>query len=280
MEKEIKNEKFDVILLAGQSNAEGFGLGDDKFDYIPDEDILIMRGEFNSTVRKSEYGNEYLDLQLSDEYKLSKADYLLDEKGRKRGCLAFTFAQEYKKNCLVEGRKILIIHAPIGGTGFAKNHWGIGDCVYRRMLKMVKHALDFNCENRLIAFLWHQGEHDSFENKQFADDEREEYYYRKLTAMIVNFRNKFGNVPFIAAAFTRQWQELYPNQCQAIYNATQRVIDNQGNATFITQTEDLKSNAEMVGIEDEVHFCKEALSVLGIRYYNEWIKLKNKEKTK
>lgn len=269
-----ENEKFDIVLLAGQSNAEGSGLGDDEFEFIQDDDVMIMRGDFEASVKRSEYGNEYLDLKLSDEYKITHADYLLNEEGQKKGCLAFSFAREYKKNNLENGRKILIVHTSIGGTGFAKNHWGVEDCLYNRMLNMLNKALKMNTENRLVAFLWHQGEHDSFENEHLNDNERQDYYYDKLTSMLVDFRNKYGNVPFVSAGFTRQWKEKYPNQCKAIYEATKSVVQERGNAVFITETEDLLSNAEMVGNQDQVHFCRRALSILGVRYYNEWLKLK------
>ena len=128
----------------------------------------------------------------------------------------------------------------------------------------------------MVAFLWHQGEHDSFENEHLSDVERKEYYYGKLTEMLVDFRDRYGSVPFVSAAFTRQWRESYPNKCKSIYDATISVVNEQGNATFITETEDLLSNAEKVGGEDQVHFCRESLSILGVRYYNEWLKIKDK----
>lgn len=271
----MNKEKLDIIIMAGQSNADGSGIGDDKFEYVPDNDILGMRGSFSSSIKKSEYGNEYLDLKLSDNYYIEVDDSIVNDKGQKLGCLAFSFAKEYKKNNLEKGRKILIIHASIGGTGFAKNHWGIGDCLYNRMLEMINKALGMNKDNRLVAFLWHQGEHDSFENEHLNDVEREEYYYEKLTALIEDFRARYGKIPFISAGFTRQWRESYSNKCKAIYDATARVINEQGDAAFIVETEDLLSNAEKVGSEDQVHFCREALSVLGFRYYNEWLKIKD-----
>ena len=259
MEKEINNEKFDIILIAGQSNAEGCGLGEDKFEFVLDNDIMIMRGFFEALMKKSECGNTYLDFKFSDEYKISNADYIFNNDNQKTGCFAFSFAKEYKANWLEKGRKILIVHTAIGGTGFASNHWGVDDCVYKRMIKMVNYALGLNSENRLVAFLWHQGERDCIENEYFSDVERQDFYYRNLTQMLTTFRDKFGNLPFISAGFTRKWRERYPSQCQAIYDGTQRVVNEQGNAAFITQTEDLKSNMEMLGNQDEVHFCKEAL---------------------
>ena len=88
----VENEKFDIILLAGQSNADGSGIGEDEFEFVQDDDVMIMRGDFEASVKKSEYGNEYLDLKLSDEYKVMRADYLLNDEGQKKGCFAFCSA--------------------------------------------------------------------------------------------------------------------------------------------------------------------------------------------
>lgn len=42
----MDNTVYDIIIIAGQSNAQGCGIGEDPFEYIPDDDILIERGDF------------------------------------------------------------------------------------------------------------------------------------------------------------------------------------------------------------------------------------------
>ena len=261
----MDNTDYDIILVAGQSNAQGCGIGDDPFEYIPDDNILIERGDFKAEVKTSEYGNEYYDIQLSDNYYIEKAT-LKDG----RGCFAFSFAKKYKELNLKEGRKVLLIQTSIGGTGFSKKHWGVGDMLYERMCKMVRYALSLNSNNRLVAFLWHQGEHDTFENPQFNFEERKQFYYDNLNSMINSFRKEFGFLPFVCAGFTRQWFESYTSQSKAVYQAIEEVSKINKGVAFISNTQDLKSNAEKVGDNDEVHFCKEAQSILGLRYYDKW----------
>lgn len=265
----MTNEKFDIIVLAGQSNAGGCGAGETKYTYEPDEDIYVLKGDYTATAQKTEYGNEYLDIKLSNEYYTQIAS-------QKGGCgsFALSFAQMYKKNNLQHGRKILIVQTAIGGTGFAKNHWAVGEYIYDRMIKMVEYALSFNKENRIIAFLWHQGEHDSFENPTLNFEERKNFYYDKLCAMIDGVREKFGEVPFVGAGFTRLWFENYPEQCKAIYSAMDKIALNKSQVGFVSNTEDLLSNAETVFSQDKVHFSKEALYLLGLRYYKKWCEIK------
>lgn len=261
----MDNTVYDIIIIAGQSNAQGCGIGEDPFEYIPDDDILIERGDFSSLVKKTEYGNEYLDLKLSDNYYIEKATL---KEGC--GCFAFSFAKKYKEFDLEKGRKVLLIQTAIGGTGFSKKHWGVGDMLYERMCKMVRYALSLNSKNRLVSFLWHQGEHDTFENPQFNFEERKQFYYDNLNSMINSFRKEFGVVPFVCAGFTRQWLETYTSQSKAVYEAIKEVSKTNEKIAFIHNTHDLKSNAEKVSNGDEVHFCKEAQRILGLRYYDKW----------
>lgn len=268
MFEQYKNEKFDVIIIAGQSNASGSGIGAPKDAFIPQDDILMMRNNFSFEIKSTAYGNEYLDLQFTDEYKIDKAyEDEVNEKFGPKGCLAYSFCQEYAKNNLEKGRKILIIKAAIGGTGFSKNHWGVGDCLYERMVKMTKMALALNSENKLVAILWHQGEHDTFENAQLNDKERFDFYYGKLSQMLKAVRSEFGVIPFIGAGFTKKWYDDYKNQCEAVYGATEKVFSENADCTFIKDTFDLRNNHAIFGNNDIVHFCKADLYELGRRYY-------------
>lgn len=266
MLEEFRKRKFDIIVLIGQSNASGSGLYKAGEEPAEDGDILMLRNEYAATVKTSAYGNEYLDMSFSDKYEISPASG--DREGDTvKGNLILTFAAEYKKHDLKAGRKILIVNAAIGGTGFSKNHWGVGDVLYERMMKLTDMALSLNPENRLAAFIWHQGEHDSYENAQFNYKERNAFYYGKLTEMVKGIRAKYGVVPFISAAFTKIWYRDYKEQCDAVYAAIERVAKENPAFAFIKDTEDLKCNDDVFGNKDVVHFCGNALNELGRRYY-------------
>ena len=141
MIKNPSKEKFDIIIIAGQSNAESSGVGPSyNEDWVEDDDILMLKGGFNAKVAKKAYGNEYLDIEVSNEYYIEKAKDRNDN-GVIRGVFGNYFAKFYKENDLAKDRKILLVHTAIGGTGFAKWHWGLKDVLYKRMLSMTEEAL-------------------------------------------------------------------------------------------------------------------------------------------
>ena len=271
MIKNPSKEKFDIIIIAGQSNAESSGVGPSyNEDWVEDDDILMLKGGFNAKVAKKAYGNEYLDIEVSNEYYIEKAKDRNDN-GVIRGVFGNYFAKFYKENDLEKDRKILLVHTAIGGTGFAKWHWGLKDVLYKRMLSMTEEALSMNPENRVVALLWHQGEHDSFEPPEMEDEVRKQTYKENLTALIDGVREKFGdNLPFICAGFTKFWVNDYPNQCAAILGATKEICESKNDARFIEKTDDLEVNDEAVGDGDKVHFSRRALYILAERYYKEF----------
>ena len=175
--KEFTNEKFDIIVLAGQSNAQGHGMGAVKEPFAPSEKICYLQDNANIHFEKDENGVDYLFLPDECEKSIvvaQEAGECDKPDGRKVGNLSLIFAKHYVANGLLqEGRKLLIIHTAVGGTGFAKKQWGVGNVLYERLVDMTQCALDLNPENRIVAILWHQGEHDEFENADMTREEGE-----------------------------------------------------------------------------------------------------------
>ncbi|MBQ9485894.1 MAG: hypothetical protein IJU83_03550 [Clostridia bacterium] len=279
MLEDFKNKKFDVVVLAGQSNASGSGFGAPEDAFNGNPHVFSLINDYSADVKTTAYGNEYLDIKHTDDYNIKPSAEFIESDRKElgsKGTFAFFFAEEYVKNRLEKGRDLLIVETAIGGTGFAKNHWKVGDPLYERMLKMTDMALSLNPENRLVCVLWHQGEHDSWENPQFNDKERYDFYYENLSATLKGFRVKFGVVPFIAAGFTKEWYDEYTRQCEAVYTATEKVFEENPCCRFIRDTLDLDCNKDAVGIEDTVHFCKKSLKTLGARYYRAFEELSAK----
>lgn len=155
---------------------------------------------------------------------------------------------------------MLIIRGAIGGTGFKKGHWGLKDKVYLKMLEMVDYALALNPKNRVIAFLWHQGEHDAFERNN------PEQYKQQLSDMVKDVRIRYGNMPFIAGDFVNEWKSKNLSICEPIIACMKLVIEALDNAGFV-ETSDLLSNNQKTGNGDDIHFCRESLYILGDRYF-------------
>ena len=262
----IKNptsEKLDIIILAGQSNMEGFGCGPAHLEWIPNEKILMMNGEFSTHVEK------YIVVEPAPEYSIGVADERYSKDYRaKTGVFALEFARRYAESRLAPDRKLLLVQSAVGGTGFVGGHWGESDILYKRMLEMVDAALLMNSENRVVGMLWHQGEHDAYEQRGADAEQILSSYEKNISTLINGARNRYGkDMPIVAAGFTHGWLDEYPVECKAVLSAMKKVFSELGRCILVENTEDLKSNADVIGGEDTVHFSKIACYELGARYF-------------
>ncbi len=261
---DYSQEKFDIIIQGGQSNAEGCGYGPVCDEYIPSPEILYLLADKQALELPEgvlvEYADKPFSIEIAKE-RISGENIF--------GDFSLTFAAEYIKNgLLAAGRKLLIVRAAIGGTGFQKHHWGVMDKVYLKMLEMVDYALSLNSENRVVAFLWHQGEHDAFEGNI------PENFQAQLTALLNAVRTKYGRgLPFIAADFASEWKNENINICEPIVDKIRQVVKQAKNTGFI-ETSDLLSNNQKFGSGDKIHFCRQSLHDLGRRYFNVYKKIK------
>lgn len=259
---------YDVIILAGQSNAEGNGVGATLIPYESDERILMMRDNQWYGYVKDEDGKDKLFLHEPYEFVTEVA------KERKNGdneCGMFvlSFAKKYVENgLLADGRKLLIINAAIGGTGFARPEWGVGKVLHERLFAMLKQA-DLGEDDKIVAFLWHQGEHDAFENAHFSPSERYEFYRSSLTNAVKDVRKRVNNdrLPFIAGEFCHEWWDQNKEICDPVIKALKDVCVDIGCAAVVS-SEGLKSNNQSTGNTDVIHFCRDALVTLGNRYFD------------
>jgi len=245
MLKDFNADEFDIIIQGGQSNSEGCGLGDAEYPFEPCDDIFMMENNYTIMVaREKVSGNNIV------------------------GNFALSFADRYlKSGKLKSGRKLLILLTAVGGTGFCDNRWGLDDDLFLRMIEMTKTAINLNPENRVVAFLWHQGETDT----STPDRDR---HYNNLKSLVNKTREVIGNkdVPFIAGDFVRQWKSENLEACKPIIAAIKDVCKDINNATFV-ETSELQSNDERIGDGDDIHFCREALYSLGHKYYEAWCQI-------
>ena len=265
---------YDIIVVAGQSNAVGNGAGEDDYVFEPQEKIYELCGEYNAYVSGTGEDAKIVVDRISSKYFVRLAKDKVGSAWNVFDNFALRFADKYRENNLYETRKVLIVQTAISGTGFAKEHWGVGDVLYERMCNMVSYALSIEGENRVVAFLWHQGEHDVEANANFSYNQRKDFYYNKLNQMLTDFRKEFGQVPFVCAGYTSQFCEKYSAQSQAVYEAINEVVRKNRKTAFVSNTSDLLSNDEKVSNGDIYHFCKQAQTILGERYYEKWVRIK------
>ena len=95
-----------------------------------------------------------------------------------------------------------------------------------------------------------------------------------MSAVFGAVREKFGkDLPIIAGDFCYEWASKYLLNCQSISNATIDLLKEIGNGGYV-HTEDLKSNNQVLGDGDNIHFCRASLEILGKRYFDEYKKIK------
>ena len=254
-------EKYDIIIEGGQSNAAGYGHGPAENPYIPDSRVLYLTAG-NPVAEEYEPKGE-LEIKIATE----RPDP--DRTGDILGDFALGFAQKYvEEGFLAPDRKLLIIRSAVGGTGFLKHYWAVGDPLYERMLRMTDFALSLNPANRLVGFLWHQGEHEvAFLN----DPER---YHDQLSDVVKTVRNRYGilDLPFVCGGFCTEWAEKNQPASDSI-QAVIKTVAKEVSGRYV-ETAGLRSNNQKVGDGDDIHFCREDLFELGYRYYAMYRELK------
>lgn len=253
---DFSNEKFDIIIQGGQSNAEGTGRGPVDTEFCPSSNVFYLQA--NKTVKDTgnglliEYADEPFEICIANER---------EKDGEIWGDFSLTFAKAYEEAGLLQnGRKLLIVRAAVGGTGFMKKHWGLQDMLYLKMLELTDYALSLNPENKIVGFLWHQGEHDAFEKNE------PNVYKEQLSTMLKEVRARYGKMPFIAGDFCNEWKSKNWEICTPIVDVIRKVVQEAGNAGFV-ETADLPSNNQKYGNGDDIHFCRQSLRVLGTRYF-------------
>ena len=262
----MEKVKYDIIVQGGQSNADGTGYGPVLREFAVSPNVWYLDVEKTVEVVEDSLCITYADKPFQI---IPAKERLVD--GRVTGDFSLTFAEEYEKAGFLQAdRKLLIVRAAIGGTGFKKEHWGVGKQLYNKLVEMVDYALSLNAENRVVGFLWHQGEHDSFEKNP------PEIFKEQLSEQLRDFRARYGkDVPFIAGDFVREWKSKNEDDCRPILQKIREVIAEEGQGGFV-ETSDLLSNNEALQNGDDIHFSRESLHILGSRYFQAFHKIKNK----
>ncbi len=272
MLKDFTKEKFDILIQAGQSNCEGYGFGSIEHPYQPNENVWYLNADMTiSQAAEKVQGNE---IQTT---------------------FGLYFAEEYlRKGLLKEGRKLLILRAAVGGTGFLEGRWNMTGDLYLHMMEMIRTALSLNEDNRLVCLLWHQGETDAAQNASYED------HYAHLSDLISSVRTEFAGkvaprfalsaapgsvpdteapvLPFLAGDFVHQWRDENPEICAPVLKAIRDVCRNFTNAYFV-ETDGLLSNRQELSRdpldwEDHIHFSRKACVELGKRYFDAFLNVR------
>lgn len=173
--------------------------------------------------------------------------------------LVESFADLYSKDHDVE---VGIIPCADGGT--CLDQWQVGGLLFDNACHMAELALR---TSTISAVLWHQGESDCY-------DGRYNTYKEKLSVIFDSFRKKLDlyDVPFLVGGLGDFLEIYFGNKNHLYVNNALKEYVNENKMTGFVSAENLGSNP------DNLHFSSKALREFGARYYEEFLKLEDKNK--
>jgi hypothetical protein len=238
------DDAFDIVIIAGQSNAVGYGLGPYSVDRRSD-DKLFQVGRIGTdnlriiSARKS--------LQF---WGMTSTDWT-------RGGIGLSFIREFAK-AQVPGRKVLVIPAAKSGTSILQ--WQPGGKLYSDMIQRIQRALQTDSRSRIAAVLWHQSETD------ISHPMAPESYFRQLKMVFVQLRNDFpGSFPILVGEPVPSWK-AGSTQKTAIVDQIKKLSQDLPEVSFVSAA-GLLSNQDAGYTADPIHFSGAAAIEYGLRYY-------------
>lgn len=176
--------------------------------------------------------------------------------------LAESFADCYQKEHNVD---VGLIPCADGGTSLSQ--WIRGGLLYDHAVYQVRLA---ERTSTLAGVLWHQGEAD-------CSEELYPLYREKFRAILNGFQEdlKLNDVPFLMGGLGDFLKDRECSETLKNYIYVNEALEDtaKGNAmTGFVSAEGLTSNP------DNLHFNAKSLRQFGIRYYEEFRKLENKDK--
>lgn len=171
-----------------------------------------------------------------------------------------SFADLYAKEKIVD---VGIIPCADGGTCI--DQWCIGGLLFDHACYMAELA---SRTSTIAGVLWHQGESDCHEG-------RYQYYEQKLVPILDAFKKKLNlhDVPFLLGGlgdYLKDNSNLYAHY-NDVNNSLKKICNENKMMGFV-------SAEGLTGNPDKLHFTATAQREFGARYYNEFLKLEDKNK--
>lgn len=173
--------------------------------------------------------------------------------------LVESFADLYAKEHHVD---VGIIPCADGGT--CLEQWQVGGLLFDNACYMAELA---SRTSTIAAVLWHQGESDCL-------DDRYPLYKERLAVIFDALRQKLDlhDVPFLVGGLGDFLVDYYNNDNYLYVNNALRAYADENEMTGFVTAQGLGANP------DNLHFSARALREFGLRYYNEFKKLEDKNK--
>ncbi len=179
-------------------------------------------------------------------------------------CLAESFAKAYATDH--EGVSVGIIPCADGGTTL--DQWQEGSLLFDNAVNTARLAMR---TSHLVGILWHQGEGD-------CPPSRYPYYVEKITKIMTALRRELGaeNIPLIVGGLGEFLKDCsqYP-AIAANHPIVDRAIEEFASSFPLTAYVSAKGLASN---PDHLHFCHAALQEFGLRYYEAFKTLEDKDR--
>ena len=230
---------FHSILIIGQSNMGGRGFVNEVEPIINDKLYVLRNGRWRALYHPVNPDRVTSGINLSESF-------------------ADLYAKEHDVN-------VGIIPCADGGTSLEQ--WQVGGLLFDHACYMAELA---SRTSTIAAVLWHQGESD-------CSEERYPLYEERLTVIMDAFRKKLDlyDVPFLVGGLgdylkNCERSEKFKNYIY-VNEALKKVAEKDKMMGFVS-AEGLGANP------DNLHFSAAALREFGVRYYEEFKKLEDKNK--
>ena len=262
---DLSNEKLDIIILAGQSNAQGNGRGNEELHYKgnPKAFQLTTRHPVNYIEIKGFDGTSIYPFlhQIEGDLIFNELNEDYHDDRYNHG-FYLSFADNYINEILDNDRKVIVVKTASGGTGFTDKMWTKDGEMYNRLFEMVDLTLSLNKENRVVALLWHQGECDLFSKMPI------DVYKKNLISLFNDVRNKYGTFPMLVGDFSKDWSDNKENKKQAsVYSNMFKNLPNDYSLCGFVSSDGLASNGRVNNNDDFIHFSRVGQIEFGERYF-------------
>lgn len=225
------------FLLIGQSNMAGRGLLEEAEEIDVTRIKVLKNGRWQKMFRPINFDRKSSGV-----------------------CLGESFAESYAKKYDVD---VGLICCADGGTSLLK--WEPGELLYDNAIFQAKMAMR---TSNLAGVLWHQGESDCFEGLHTT-------YYERLKSFIESVRKDLGieDLPFVVGGlgeFLKDNGKVEYTKYPGVINEASQKIANEDEFVEYATAEGLTANP------DNLHFNAKSLYEFGIRYFNEFEKMKKR----
>lgn len=272
---------YDIIVIAGQSNAVGSGLGNSP-------ETADERGLHKRIFQIGRLDSDSLQVvPAAGRGGASQLQFWGRKRARNEGRwkgFGSTFALLYAATELKAGRSVLIVPAAKGGTsivewlgsprGASRNDQNTQ--LYPDMLKRIGKALGLDGDNRVVAFLWHQGEADINWELRNPAKMNPRLYGLKLQEFFGKVRKDIkGDYPIVAGKFVPDWQPGGPavSGLKSKYEESIEHVAGLDQRAIVVDADNLISNYA-AGVSplplQSIHFSAASQVLLGHRYFRAW----------